>query len=60
MDENVFWLRLWSIVGLCIVAIVLFITVANTMQTKMYVENGYEQVTDVGYHGKLWQKRVSK
>lgn len=56
MEENIFWLKFWSIIGVCVVAIAITIAVADTMQTKMYTDRGYEQVVVVGSNTYKWQK----
>ena len=56
MDDNNFWLGLWTIIAVVFISVAALLT-HNDLQTKRIAfENGYQKVSLIGQESPQWQK----
>lgn len=56
MEENQFWVRVWSVIVTGVVLAIFTFTVYEYKENCLYVENGYEQSMEIGRSMPLWKK----
>ena len=54
--EQKYWLGLWIVIVIGIVLITGIITSGIYLHDKNMIENGYEQVSEIGQERFMWQK----
>lgn len=54
--EDLWWLTLWTMVAIAVCVVVGIGCIHSIQTTKMYTDNGYEQVTLPGHNGLAWVK----
>lgn len=56
MDDNKFWLCLWTVIALCLTTIILGSTLIYHLHIQKMAELGYEETLLTGSSMSYWQK----
>ena len=55
-DDGKFWLGVWAIIATAVVILVITASINNYEVKKLWIENGYEQIMEIGNEQYIWRK----